>query len=456
MALTKKKKNSVEPMFSCLCQVSSVFKFLPGLRQTIGLSHLKLGHVPLMIPHAGYRSLLLVGAVILFFGFIAAIAFPRPLGAAEWSLQPTLTLGLEYDENLALTTAPHDSTSGFSITPQVNVTGASERSKLSLDILLNYTEYSGGDVEDTNEQVLSLSSYNQTTERTRWGLDGDFRRDTLLSIINIGTGTGELTDTDVGLARAKVRRDRRSLEPSWTRQLSERNSLGLRYEFVDVGFSDTAGTTGLEDYEVHTLAATFSREITSRDDFNLGISTSRFKASDKSSEADTVRIAVGMTRAFSETANGTFSIGASETEETIASKEEKTSGFILEARAEQKSELTTLDGVISRDVYPSGGGRAVQSDQLRVNLLRKISPKLNFELKATLFRNKVVEGSDPDIDRRYYEVEPGLSWQWTPHWFVNTSYRYRRQKFDAEPDTAKSNAVFLGVAYNWRKQAVSR
>jgi len=356
---------------------------------------------------------------------------------------------------LTLTTDPHDSVSGFSITPELNLTGASERSKLSLDILLNYTEYSGGDVEDTNEQVISLSSYNQTTERTRWGLDGDFRRDTLLSIINIGTGTGELADTDVGLARAKVRRDRRSLDPSWTRQLSERNSLRLAYGFVDVGFSDTAGAA-LVGYEAHTLAATFSRGITSRDDFNLDISASRFKASDKSSEADTVRIAVGMTRAFSETANGTFSIGASETEETIASKEEKTSGFILEARAEKESELTTLDGVISRNVYPSGGGRAVQSDQLRVNLLRKISPKLNFELQATLFRNKVVEGSDPDIDRRYYEVRPGLSWQWTPHWFVNTSYRYRRHKFDAVPDTAKSNAVFLGVAYNWRKQAVSR
>jgi hypothetical protein len=87
---------------------------------------------------------------------------------------------------------------------------------------------------------------------------------------------------------------------------------------------------------------------------------------------------------------------------------------------------------------------------------RKISPMVNFNIRANVFRNKVLEGSDPNVDRRYYELIPGLSWQWRPEWAFGLEYQYRKQKFDAAPETAKSNAFFAYVNYSWPKQVTSR
>ncbi len=81
---------------------------------------------------------------------------------------------------------------------------------------------------------------------------------------------------------------------------------------------------------------------------------------------------------------------------------------------------------------------------------------VNLDIRASIFRNKVLEGSDPDIDRRYYELIPGLSWQWRPEWAFSVEYRYREQKFDTNPETAKSKALFGGLRYSWGRQVTSR
>ncbi len=122
----------------------------------------------------------------------------------------------------------------------------------------------------------------------------------------------------------------------------------------------------------------------------------------------------------------------------------------------QHSELTTFDGVISRDVQPSGIGQSVLSNQLRMYLTRKISPMLTVVVRANLLRNKVIEGSSSDIDRRLYELIPGLSWQWRPEWAISAEYTYQRQKYDAFPDTAERNVLFIGATYTWPRQVASR
>ena len=122
----------------------------------------------------------------------------------------------------------------------------------------------------------------------------------------------------------------------------------------------------------------------------------------------------------------------------------------------QRSELTTLDGVISRDVQPSGVGQSVISDQFRMYMARKVSPMLDLVITAKVFRNKVLEGSDPNVDRRFYQLIPALSWHWRPEWTFSTQYWYTRQKFDVDPKAAESNAVYVVVTYAWPQQVASR
>lgn len=386
---------------------------------------------------------------------LAILFFPRFLAAAEWSVEPAITLGLGADDNPALTTGPSETSSLIYISPRINWSKKTEISAVNLGLLLNATKYAGSQVEDTDSQTLSLSSFFQTTERTKWGLEGSLRRDTLFQSIQTTPGTGDLRDTDIALVEQKVRREWLSARPSWNYALSERSSLGLSYGITDVSFSNTLGTD-LVDYKDHFLSAVYSRRITGQDDLNLVVNRFAYRPAEKGTKSDTTQLLAGISHAYSETSRGRFLVGSGKTRETATSGTEDTSSFVLEAGMVLRSELTTFEGVISRDVQASGIGHSVLSNQLRMYLTRKISPMLEVVVRANLLRNKVLEGSDPDTDRRYYELVPGLSWQWKPEWSIGAEYHHQRQKFDADAETAKSNALFISATYTWPRQVASR
>jgi len=374
---------------------------------------------------------------------------------AEWSVQPAVSAAVGHDSNPLLAIGAHESSSVASITPSMRIRGKTERSGIDVGLALNYRYYSSDQVEDSDRQILSFNSFSQTSERTKLGLSGEFRRDDLRQITDSAVDVDGGRDSDVGLIQTDVTRNWRTLRPSWTRSVSERSSVQLSYEFTDVGFDNAAGT-GLVDYTDQNLALTYSRNINPRDSFNVTASDSRFRASAVDNSTDTSRLLFGIARAFSETSNGSLAVGASKTRATVGNNVDRSSGFVLEANAREVSDTMELDGTISHDVSPSGIGQSIQSDQLRVRLVRGLTPKLGFSLRATILKNKVLEGSDPNVDRRYYEIEPALDYQWMPQWFFRAAYAYRYQKFDVDPASATGSAVYVGVAYNWRRQFFGR
>jgi hypothetical protein len=386
---------------------------------------------------------------------LSIIFFPRFLAAAEWSVAPIVTLGVGADDNPALTTGPSDTNSFIFISPRINWIRKTEISSVDLGMSLNATRYSGNEAEDTDSQDLSLSSFFQTTERTKWGFDGSLRRDTLFRTIQTTPDTGDLRDIDIALVDQKVRRKWLAAQPSWDYALSERSSLGLRYGITDVSFSNTLGTD-LVDYKDHILSATYSHRITGQDDLNLVVNHLAYRPAETGTKSDTTQLLVGVSHVYSETSRGRFLVGSGKTTETLTTVTEESTNFLLEAGMLQRSELTTFEGVISRDVQSSGIGRTVMSNQLRVYMSRKISPMLSFLLRANVLRNEVLEGSDPDIDRRYYELVPALSWRWRPEWAFGAEYRYRSQKFDVNQETAESNMLFMSATYAWPRQVASR
>ncbi len=369
--------------------------------------------------------------------------------AAEWTVKPAVSMSGSHDDNLQLTTGAHESVSGVSISPRIDARRATETSKTQINGYLSYTDYSSGNVDDKSEQALFFTSQTQSTERTTWGLDGEYRHDNFLESVNVGPTTGDLRDTDVGLVRAEVKRGYGAIRPSWNYLLTERSSVGLAYRFTNVDFSNATGTS-LVDYDEHSLSGNYSRKMSPNDDFTITANAIRYEAATAArAESDTNQLLAGVSRQFSEATRGSFAVGVSETTEKTATGQDSNSGVVVSASMEQRSDLSKLDGVVSRDVTPSGLGRSVQSDQLRINWARKVAPTVDFTLRTHLLRNQVLEGSDPTVDRKYYEVEPALQWQWLPKLSIGAGYRYRYQKFDVDTVAAKSNAVILGVSYSF-------
>ncbi|MGA9033873.1 MAG: outer membrane beta-barrel protein, partial [Sulfuricaulis sp.] len=193
-----------------------------------------------------------------------------------------------------------------------------------------------------------------------------------------------------------------------------------------------------------------------QDNLNLVVNRIAYRPARAGYESDTTQLLAGVSHAYSETSSGRFLVGPGKITQTTTTATEDTSGLVLEAGIVQHSELTTFDGVISRDVQPSGIGQSVLSNQLRMYLTRRISPMLTVVVRANFLRNKVIEGSNPDVDRRLYELIPGLSWQWRPEWAISAEYTYQNQKYDAFPDTAERNVLFIGTTYTWPRHVTSR
>lgn len=379
-------------------------------------------------------------------GMLIGIGLCFPASAAEWTAQSFIDLGAVRDDNIRLTTAPQESTSGYVAAARLDVERRSETSTARLNGFAAHTRYTTGDVDDRTESGLKLEAENQTSERGTLGLNAEYRREALFETTVIRTGVGDVRDTDVGLTtETQVRRHYRVAQPSWNWLVTERSAVRLAYRLTDVGFSETG--TNLVDYREHLLSGTYTRRLTPRVDFNLTANAARYRPDTADTESDTVQLLAGMARAFSETLRGSFAIGAGRTTERTPAQEDSSTGLAITANLRQRSELSTLEGVISRDVTPSGIGRALRTDQARVSWTRQVAPAVEFVLDAQFFRNRVVEGTDPGVDRRYYELAPKLRWRWLERVSVVGSYRYRRQKFDAEAESADSNTVFLGVSY---------
>ncbi len=405
-------------------------------------------HVALFRP----TNPILAKTAILGICWLTVIGYSRIVIAAEWSLESFIDMEIGVDDNPRLLPDPPDSVFTTRVTPVLRSTRNSETSEIDLALLLRHTAYRGAafaggtDREDTNDAILDLASKFQTSERTTWGLDAEFKRDHVFQSVDL---PGTLPpDTDVGLVDSPVPRKAVRIRPSWARRLTERDTLRVDYRFRQTRYSNTS-ETDLDDFEAHALRTRFSRTIKPTYDLDITGSVGRFRNLDTGSETDNIEILAGITHDFSEITRGTLEAGLRETEETTATEKRPDSGYVFRARLRHRSELASFDGFIFHGLRPSGVGEPRQITQFRMRWRTGISRRLNFLLRTNIFRNDALEGGDTDANRRYAQIDSGLNWQLRRLWSINVSYRYRYQKFDNEPQSATSNRFLFGVTYGF-------
>lgn len=383
-------------------------------------------------------------------GAVSTLISATVAHAAEWSLTPAAGLGIFYDTNPALTTSEHESSSGVYANAVLGAQYATERSQANLGAAWYGARYREEAYEDSDEGVFELRSFTRATERQTLGLDGEYRRSSLYEQrAQTEPGTGDIRDTDVGLAR--VTRDYWWAEPRWGIQLTERNALDVRYRRTEARYDEI-----LDDYDEDVAAVALAHALNPRDDIRFGVRGSTYRSPSADTRSTTGTVFVGFGRAFTATSRMELYVGGARATEETGTEKYDVTGYVFRAGLTQRTELTRVEVVLSRDAHPSGGGRLVASDQVRMDLHHQIAERAEVWLRALVFRDSVLQGEDPTLDRTYAEIEPGWSWRWTPELALIASYRYRRQKYDVDDTAATSNTVFAGVGYSWPKYSVSR
>jgi hypothetical protein len=404
---------------------------------------------------------------------IAAGVLLQPLAvqfsyAAEWSMASSVAVRTEYDDNIRFTTAPHSAVWGVLLAPEMKFTGKTETLDVTGGLRVSVNRYPGERELDSTDHAATLrSSYK--SERDLLGLSIDSIRDSTL--------VSELLET--GVVEARRQRNRLTVNPSWSRYITESTAITASYGYTGVGYGDTSGTS-LIDYRDQTATVGALLNLSERDVLNVAAYYDEFETQPKTFKADTYGVQLRYDRAFSETLHASLAVGARNTRSTLSAqglvcdgpvlfglcfgnlttfsavRSERSAGYTFLGSVEKKFETGLLTARVSRELNPTGVGALVQTDRFGVAWMQQLSPTLSAFVDGSIYRSRYVGSFVTASNSRYFRIEPRVTWRLTDSWTLVGGYSYSHVRYENTSVAASANVVYAVLSYTWPRFAVSR
>ena len=389
------------------------------------------------------------------------LADPTFLQAAEWYIEPSLGGSVEYDDNALLDTPPRSALT-YSISPEflfgVQTPSLHVRGAAHVDVIRS-TE---SELDQTNVFSRLLSTY--VTARNIWNINASLRRDTTQTtdIVAPDAIPGETlppSNPDIGLVRRRGIRIGRTLigfEPTFSRVMTQRTNLDLGYRFGATFFDNTRGAP-LVDNQSHEIRGGVAYKYTPIDTITGRVAYTHFDSDNF--QFDQVRLLSGIRHSFSETLTGDLLAGAiytSSTSSNVSGESMDDIDFTFFATLEKQLRTGKIITILQRDVSGGGFGFARKIEEIDIQWNTEIVPNRWFFFLAGRALRTETSGIGNLLDNRtYYQIEPRLAWQLTRQLFLDISYRYSRNEQETF-GTADSNAIILGLVYDFERWSVSR
>jgi hypothetical protein len=395
---------------------------------------------------------------------VLTVLIPRLANAAEWSVQPSVRLGWERNDNPLLTPQPHESVSGTMIAPKLDVGVASDVWTVSGGVEAVQKRFSRESSLDRDDRNYNVSTSYQT-ERSTWQLAGSRSRSAVIS--------DEQINPDTGVVEVQKVYDSKTLSPSWTWAMNELTQLQIAYSFNSVSYVD-GESVGLNDYSTRGVTAQLTRSLNLRSQvfFSVGYSILDIPATTLDSQSGTYQ--AGFTQSFSETLSGTVVAGTRKTSNeqvgtvcTVflgqfcvqAVKENqftKQTSAVFNGSLEKKFETGKLSLTVSRSFDPSGLGGEVRTDTQNIEIRNQFTTRMTGSFSAANYTYRAETDNLSDVDRHLYIITPGLFYTLTKELSVNLNYQYRHIKRASEDQPGSGNTTYLTLRYQWPKMTFSR
>ena len=369
--------------------------------------------------------------------------------AAEWSLLPSMGVKGVYNDNLVLTTQPHDATYGYWVSPAAEFAGKTERLEASGRVAADFVSYYGGNQNNFTNIHLPLT-VRYKTEKDQLGFTGGFNRDnTLMS---------ELLDT--GLVLRFTQRNQWTANPSWTRSLTERLSAQSSFQLSDTTYENGLHL-GLRDYELFGGSGGLLYQLTEQDQIQLSGSYTNFHTTNAPSpfRSSFPGVSLSLTHAFTETLTGTAFGGPSFVSSTtqIAGDNIKAQStvWLFGGNLTKRFESTSIQVNIDRNIVPSGFGLLIQRDRAGLTVSHDLSETLTASFNGSGYMVSGVMGGTIS-ESRFFSATPTIAWRFLEWWKLELSYTYRRREIvGGSSDPALSNAAMFMLTYYPPKLAFS-
>lgn len=263
----------------------------------------------------------------------------------------------------------------------------------------------------------------------------------------------------------------------------------------DVGVFEV--TDELDDFDEQAVSLNYRYQLTPISSYSLFLSHSRFSTDTeadasvivpfedlvadsserqilrqpkRNSTSNTTTFRVGYDTAWTQTLNVGVQLGVFQTnfDESDLFRESDMTNLSPEARQERLDNVTGSDqgfvgaftiskdrgisqytGRLSFDVLPSNVGSQVESFEATGEYFRQINPLLDFSFRTRAFEPDAINSTnDDEFARRFFSMEPKLTWRFTRTWTAAASYRYRRQRSQTRTRSGESNALLFSIKYS--------
>ena len=413
-----------------------------------------------------------------------ALALSLPSQAAEWSLEPKISVKGGYNDNIRMTTAKHDSVWEAAVTPAVRFGVAKENQGLFGNADFSVRRFYGGSGAESSSELdredyhLNINSYHRT-ELNDYAANINVTRDSTLD--------SELDETGENISE-RATRLRIGLGPSWTTTLTERLRLNLAYQYTNVDYSDDPGGRDLIEYHNDTVSGALIRQFTPVVQATLSASYSRFRP-DTDLDSETTSVQAGISRSFSETLSTSWLAGWRKTrsDNTLSvgfcvganpgakfpkckggfpvatgtkTDDDNDTGSVFSADINKLLETGSLNASLSRETIPSGtDGELLDVTALRLTGKHRFTEKLSSRLHLEWISRETIVSSTRDADkdnRNFFRINPSVSWRWQREWELTGAYRYARNDQKNLSGTADQNSFYLTLSYRPTKISISR
>lgn len=367
--------------------------------------------------------------------------------AAEWSLTGGLNSSLTYDDNIFMRESNTQGDYHATMTPTLKMAYETDRSEVSLSTGYVMDRYHTSSHLDNDDPFFKLNTAYKT-QRSTWGLGLEFSERSSRSDAADDTGDFETNSTSTT----------KSISPSFSYQLTERDALSLSASYSEKTYS----TTDFSDSKNRSVSSHWQHQFTER--FNGGISLSA--SNNKSigllelTDDDTYNLSLTSNYNISEIwgINGSVGVNQLNSQQTNlfgATDKTKSTAPSLSINVSYKTDVDQANLSISRSTSPSSTGDVNEQDKISMGWSRSLSETLTASIQGSYqtTNSAVDSGSD---ERENTDISPSINWQYSPDSTLSLSYNYRQQKESALNTNARSNAIMLTFNYDWNGINASR
>lgn len=412
------------------------------------------------------------------------VVFSQNCQAFDWLFEPNFGASERYTDNLRMQINPTRDNLVTTLSPGVLLGYQAENHTLKTTFRWNELIYHGESNLDFSEKIANLSQ-DYIGERFKAEISAQYAEQ---STINTQL---DLTDNAFNL-QIQIPKTTRSVSPTFTYNLTERDALQLSYNYIDVTFEKTPGlisSRSFSDYSNQQYAATLTHGFSERFSANLTGSYSSFSTSAENppgryldtfpvtssfnQKATTFNYQAGFQYAYDEQTRLSLSAGIRDTTTDITSvqnidlgglppalfnlppqpnvinQSSKTSGNVFSGNFNRKFDWGSIDLDGARQLTPAStnGQRNTTSfsAHARYNLTERWSTGLN--ASYLLSESTGSNNSNTNNTRTLITLTPNIQWRWTPEINLTLSYSYRKLEFGSSNQTAFGNNLQLQFSY---------